>query len=146
MVLCASDAPRPFGFPFFRFIVSFFFLLDQLTVVRSHRVVPDSAGDRNSSMANAKCKMPRQSGYSFQIPCLVHVSSHAMNQGRKLKNGLEVQLQTVKSLDHIARLKKQNKTSKCNQLCEAKVDSSSYPIHTPKARHSASIPTPQSNE
>lgn len=75
----------PLVFLSFVFIVSFF-SLDQLTVLRSHRVVIDSAGDRDSSMA--KCKMPRQSGYSSRLPCLVHVSFHAMNQGWKLTMGL----------------------------------------------------------
>ena len=134
----------PLVFLSFVFIVSFF-SLDQLTVLRSHRVVIDSAGDRDSSMA--KCKMPRQSGYSSRISYLVHVSSHAMNQGRNVRIGLRYSCrQTVKSLDDVARQKKQQGTSKRNQLCEAKVDSSSDPIHTPEARQSASIPTPQSNE
>ena len=136
----------PLVFLSFVFIVSFFFLLDQLTVVRSHRVVIDSAGDRDSSMA--KCKMPRQSGYSSRISYLVHVSSHAMNQGRNVKIGLRYNCrQTVKSLDDVARQKKQQGTSKCNQLCEANVDSSRPHSHTPEARQrSANIPTPQINE
>ena len=135
----------PLVFLSFVFIVSFF-SLDQLTVLRSHRVVIDSAGDRDSSMA--KCKMPRQSGYSSRISYLVHVSSHAMNQGRNVRIGLRYSCrQTVKSLDDVARQKKQQGTSKRNQLCEANVDSSRPHSHTPEARQrSANIPTPQINE
>ena len=135
----------PLVFLSFVFIVSFF-SLDQLTVLRSHRVVIDSAGDRDSSMA--KCKMPRQSGYSSRISYLVHVSSHAMNQGRNVRIGLRYSCrQTVKSLDDVARQKKQQETSKRNQLCEANVDSSRPHSHTPEARQrSANIPTPQINE
>lgn len=142
-IRCAT----PLWFSFLSFLLSLLFpVLDQSTVLRSHRVVIDSAGDRDSSMA--KCKMPRQSGYSSRISYLVHVSSHAMNQGRNVRIGLRYSCrQTVKSLDDVARQKKQQGTSKRNQLCEANVDSSRPHSHTPEARQrSANIPTPQINE
>ena len=55
----------PLVFLSFVFIVSFF-SLDQLTVLRSHRVVIDSAGDRDSSMA--KCKMQNATSIGLFLP------------------------------------------------------------------------------